>query len=164
MFIALKHPLMGPVNADKVQPRLLCTGFGSTGEEQDEARSWVPPQLSKQAALPIPGEMASGSGAARTSPEWLILSDLGSTQDFPPSRAALEWQSSGTTDPLGGQHGDLPYLAVRRLFGWINAWTVSTRLFLWVMGRVPPRAIPASQNQALARQFLLEEMLCLTPW
>lgn len=56
MFIAFKRPLMGPVNADEVQPQLLCAGFGSAGEERGEAGSRSHPQLSKQAARSVPGE------------------------------------------------------------------------------------------------------------
>lgn len=47
MFIAFKHPLMGPVNADKVQPPLLSAGFGNAGEERGKVRSRGYPQLSK---------------------------------------------------------------------------------------------------------------------
>ena len=56
MFIVFKRPLMGPVNADEVQPQLLCAGFGSAGEERGEAGSRGHPQLSKRAAHPVPGK------------------------------------------------------------------------------------------------------------
>lgn len=88
--------------------------------------------------------MASGSGTASTSPDQLILSDLGSTWDFPRSQAASEQPSSGTTDPRGVRREDSPYLTVGMLFGWINAG-----LFLRAMGRVPPRVTPAPKIRLL---------------
>lgn len=55
MFV-FKHLLVGPVDAGKVQPGLLCACFSSVKEEWDKVGSWGHPQLSEQAARPIPGE------------------------------------------------------------------------------------------------------------
>lgn len=122
MFIAFKHWLKGPVKADEVQPRLLCAGFRSTGEERGEAGSWGHPQLSKQAVSPVPRERwHQGQAGHRLADAIRPRLCVG----LPTFLGCLRVLSSGRTDPWGGRCGASPHLAVGRLFGWINACLVS---------------------------------------
>lgn len=118
---------MGPVNADEVQLQL----HGSSSlvwASPERGEKWGAGATPAEQRSSSPGprrETASGSGTMWTSPDWLIPLNLDSAWDFPPSPAS-EQLSSGMADPWGGQrYGISPYLAVRRLFSWINAWQVS---------------------------------------